>query len=1015
VRYATTMPSSSDWLATGSSAGGAVSSSSGTGMLPSAPEKSPAYYRTNVHTRIAASLAEICASKKRRAVMTHRQKEISKNETLPEVSPGVVQTIKRVICGDKCSGLDASREVPATRLQQDKQTSFATDELQAGARDLKPSERERIEGVFREVARGAGLVDEKAKDFKWSQVTLPWGDFARHLRGKLPNAHIQRLAVYFNFSKTRMRLGGYMERVGLLLTCSPEKRLRICFSLLDINGDGIIGPRDVFAALPRDNGEEDQVGVDPLDDAKNSISVPVVFANPGQLGLDFHDEETSILQVVGVVPGSPAEQQGVKPGDCLTHINNVSAIRLTPQEVRAMLTRPERPLQLLFVRREKKSGKGNNFLPPRIFETLLRTVTERDRISTRLKVTIVSARGLRNSDASGGGRSDPYCVCEVEGKSQVRFQTKVVNDCLDPEWNEEKELTNYVAGDSLKFTIRDRDFGSKVDESLGQVTLASSRFLPNGLDQEVNLSGAGKGNRATLRLKIVNLGDGGIAYEEFASSFGSQELPFLPALIEELTGTDISAVKQRAAGKVKVTVISACGLRSADCGGKSDPYCVVEIPGKPHLKFQTNAIPETLDPVWHKRGELEYAKGDALKFSVFDKDPGATANHESLGHVTLTSWRLHPFGFDGELELADAGKGFMPKLRVKVVMPGTTPSAGDASSPTSPSAARGAASGATAGAGGAAGETLDASVLLRHASELEDVQRMPHCSKEDAGWYVRSFEALCDPDRRLRRKPMAAAAQQLLGLPSYMLAGRFFDVVDADHCGEVGLHTWVVTLDRFFGHIWEQGQQRSSLSFAMYDLDGDGVISVQDAVHMAGEVERLAGVLGHPAEGPSLPICEEMRLLYGKVADSTDTCSNKGSTLDLFLFNQVLTHPVIHDTLREGLECIGRVHTPPPPTPPPNNIIELVAGEWTTISGDPLFQGLKIDLDGKFQCETNRTQDGFVRPMSPAGRRINFRRTKRDKNDYIFEVQEDGLRMSGQCPQSSATWVLQKVQALAGA
>ena len=50
---------------------------------------------------------------------------------------------------------------------------------------------------------------------------------------------------------------------------------------------------------------------------------------------------------------------------------------------------------------------------------------------------------------------------------------------------------------------------------------------------------------------------------------------------------------------VKVTVIGARGLRNVDWVGKSDPYCICEVPGKPHVKFQTPAIDEQLNPEWH--------------------------------------------------------------------------------------------------------------------------------------------------------------------------------------------------------------------------------------------------------------------------------------------------------------------------------------------------------------------------------------------------------------------------------
>merc|ERR1712203_221602 len=61
-----------------------------------------------------------------------------------------------------------------------------------------------------------------------------------------------------------------------------------------------------------------------------------------------------------------------------------------------------------------------------------------------LQIQILHATGLRNADwAPGTGLSDPYCICEINGKTGAKFRTRVVPDCLNPEWNEEGELSEY--------------------------------------------------------------------------------------------------------------------------------------------------------------------------------------------------------------------------------------------------------------------------------------------------------------------------------------------------------------------------------------------------------------------------------------------------------------------------------------------------------------------------------------------------------------------------------------------
>jgi len=122
--------------------------------------------------------------------------------------------------------------------------------------------------------------------------------------------------------------------------------------------------------------------------------------------------------------------------------------------------------------------------------------------SVVLQVIIVSASGLRNADhLPGQGLSDPYCVCQIPGKPASRFQTKVVDDSLDPVWEHVQEVQGYTIGDSLDFVVWDKDPGTSGD-LLGRAKLAGSQFYPSGFDGEVELKDAGKGFRPLLKLKV---------------------------------------------------------------------------------------------------------------------------------------------------------------------------------------------------------------------------------------------------------------------------------------------------------------------------------------------------------------------------------------------------------------------------------------------------------------------------------------------------------------------------------
>jgi len=127
--------------------------------------------------------------------------------------------------------------------------------------------------------------------------------------------------------------------------------------------------------------------------------------------------------------------------------------------------------------------------------------------------------------------------------------------------------------------------------------------------------------------------------------------------------------------RIKVTIINAKGLRKADLNGKSDPYCICSVSGRPESKFQTNVIPKTLDPEWNESGELPlYRAHDSLDFVVRDHDEVAKApcckffddGDDLLGTVTLTAADLHPNGFEGEVNLTHCGRHKHAVLTLKI-------------------------------------------------------------------------------------------------------------------------------------------------------------------------------------------------------------------------------------------------------------------------------------------------------------------------------------------------------------
>mmetsp|Transcript_22841 Transcript_22841/g.43794 ORF Transcript_22841/g.43794 Transcript_22841/m.43794 type:complete len:454 (+) Transcript_22841:68-1429(+) len=272
-----------------------------------------------------------------------------------------------------------------------------------------------------------------------------------------------------------------------------------------------------------------------------------------------------------------------------------------------------------------------------------------DDLQFPLRLQIICATGLRNADF--WGKSDPYCTCEISGKPSSKVQTKTIKNCLDPIWNFEVELDGYTPGDDLVFHVFDEDWG-KADDPLGRVPLPSTAFYPNGLERELELSDSGTAVPAFLRVRISP------APAEFVNRVPKHSL--FSGLRRDVASTNgaysDSTVANLIAGQaLKLKVIGGHRLPNMGWGSKSDPYCVVEIPGKPGSRRRTRTIDGNLDPLWQESFEMtEHAPGDSLVFAVWDEDWGK--NDDLLGFVTLSYSDYHPHGFQGELPLSRSKK-----------------------------------------------------------------------------------------------------------------------------------------------------------------------------------------------------------------------------------------------------------------------------------------------------------------------------------------------------------------------
>mmetsp|Transcript_74173 Transcript_74173/g.146964 ORF Transcript_74173/g.146964 Transcript_74173/m.146964 type:complete len:400 (-) Transcript_74173:111-1310(-) len=149
------------------------------------------------------------------------------------------------------------------------------------------------------------------------------------------------------------------------------------------------------------------------------------------------------------------------------------------------------------------SSDAPPYQTPLLPESLPTSEKSSPRSDSKLMVTVVGTLGLRNANwFPGTGKSDCYCVLRTMSDQQLHT-TKIVNDTLDPMWNEEVEV-EYVPGESLEFGIWDKDLVR--NNFLGRAVLDIKDFESSGFTGELEVQNAGRGVEACLHVKVKHAG-----------------------------------------------------------------------------------------------------------------------------------------------------------------------------------------------------------------------------------------------------------------------------------------------------------------------------------------------------------------------------------------------------------------------------------------------------------------------------------------------------------------------------
>ncbi|KAH8602678.1 C2 domain-containing protein [Bisporella sp. PMI_857] len=193
--------------------------------------------------------------------------------------------------------------------------------------------------------------------------------------------------------------------------------------------------------------------------------------------------------------------------------------------------------------------------------------------------------------------------------------------------------------DFSKITLRIREKGEKLDDKKVETVARLSGNTLDTLKQCLN-------NPTILKLKD----------EDGQTSSIKVSLKYIPVNMRLDPSESINNM-----GKLRVDVLDASDLPSADRNGYSDPYCKFDLNG--NTVFKTKVQKKTLTPAWNEFFEVDIVSRTAAKFNVkiYDWDFGDKADFLGAAEINLNI--LDPIRAQ-EFNLALDGKSGSIRLRL---------------------------------------------------------------------------------------------------------------------------------------------------------------------------------------------------------------------------------------------------------------------------------------------------------------------------------------------------------------
>ncbi|RMZ93414.1 multiple C2 and transmembrane domain-containing 1-like isoform X4 [Brachionus plicatilis] len=241
-----------------------------------------------------------------------------------------------------------------------------------------------------------------------------------------------------------------------------------------------------------------------------------------------------------------------------------------------------------------------------------------------VNVILVECNNLLAMDSNGF--SDPYVKFRLENE---RYRSKTIRRTLNPRFLEQFQLYIYDTNKMvMNISVYDYDPTSNSDDFIGKTAID----LKNLDIEKTHLVKSELENDAgsvTLLVTITGIYDTAIfpeniGYNRIFSPEYREEIENKYGLLNSLSNLDD-------VGWLRVKVLRAENLASADMNGKSDPFCCLQLDNK---YVQTYTVYKTLNPEWGQIFEFEVNDiHSILEVTVLDEDKNKV--YEFLGKIEI--------------------------------------------------------------------------------------------------------------------------------------------------------------------------------------------------------------------------------------------------------------------------------------------------------------------------------------------------------------------------------------------